>query len=124
MTMNNKRILLIFLLLVTLSSCSGISGNSATVKIYENQSNFIINKTSKSSIGHTYQYPDFIWKDKNGNTVYNYQYAKASPTFISYIPLFSTFINRTRINRYDISLTFDQQDKLKDSSFFYETYTY
>jgi hypothetical protein len=125
MKMNNyKSKLFLAALCFTLASCAGERGNKMAEKMYNDQLTINVNQASKDKITVNYQYPDFIWKDKDGNTVYNYQYTKASPTILSYIPLISVLTNRTRINNYDISLTFNKQEKLQDVSFFHETFVY
>ena len=122
---NRKNKLYLVAMCLGLLSCSGERGNRMAVKMYTDQSNIAINQTSKNEITRNYQYPDFIWTDKSGNAVYNYQYTRVSPTFISYIPWISAvIINRVRVNNYDISLTFDKQEKLKDASFFHDTFVY
>ena len=124
MTSHKTRLYLAAICFVLLS-WSGERGNRMAVKMYADQSNIAINQTSKNDITRNYQYPDFVWIDKSGNTVYNYQYTRVSPTFISYIPWISAvIINRVRTNNYDISLTFDKQEKLMDASFFHDTFVY
>lgn len=121
--MNNCRFVSLLILGLGLMSCSGKMGNELTAKMYAEEGNLIKSKTSVSDVRQSYQYPEFTWKDKRGNLVYNYYYAQADHGFISYIPYISIITNRTKVQYYDITLTFDAKEKLIEKSISYKKTT-
>lgn len=108
-----------FISLLSILSCSEKRGSEMSAVIYKDKSDIVANKISKSEVVERYKDPTYKWKDKSGNEVYNYQYVTEIPFEYSYIPIISVFIRPiSKINRYDISLTFDKNDnRLIETSF-------
>ncbi len=118
----NKVILLMSLL--TLSCCGAYKkGNELAKLMYEERSELQMNNLSKNDLVGRYNNPNHRWADRSGNEVYNYQYLEIEPFFYTYIPIISIFIRPSeRIGTYDISITFDKNGKIVDSSFFGKEY--
>lgn len=123
--MNNNffKIFSILTIITALASCSNKFGDEAVVRMYNDQANLVVGKTSLDNIKYSYHYPEFTWKDKAGNKVNNYHYSQSDHTFISYLPYISIFTNRTKVRTYDVTLTFDQKDLLKDKFVSYKEQT-
>ena len=118
--MTKIKIIFILLLLLPMSSCSGLyeRGNRLTKLMYEEKPDLMANNFSKTDITSRYNNPNHRWKDRNGNEVYNYQYMAIKPFFHAYIPIVSLLFRPSQqINTYDISITFNKKGRIIDRSF-------
>lgn len=125
--MSKIKIIAILFLSFLISSCSGDikKGNVSVKLMYEEKSNLVLGNISKNYIVSRYNKPTNIWKDRSGNDVYNYQLIVVKPYTSAYIPFVSIFSKpSSKINIYDVSLTFNKDEKMIENSFFIKEYEY
>lgn len=103
---------------VFLSGCAATAGNEALKDVSQQTIDAKITegKSTKADVQAAYGAPNKVSYD-NGLEVWNYEYARATPQAVNFIPVVNLFARAADVNKKTLTVLFDDKGVVKKYSY-------